>query len=90
MPQAQNSSKGGGAVRRTNLRGHALRGEGAAFVRGDEERETWLRCSGHIGRGLCECGAVSAVEWSNAARKRWHAAHKDGKRARSMVKEDAL
>jgi hypothetical protein len=41
------------------------------------DEEPWVRIRGHIGRGLCECGAVSDVEWSDAARKRWHAAHKE-------------
>lgn len=62
-------------MRRTSLRGHALRGEGKAHIRSDEEQ--WIRCHGHIGRGVCECGAGSDVEWTDAARKRWHVAHKD-------------
>jgi hypothetical protein len=62
-------------MRRTALRGHALRGEGAAYIPGEEE--PWIRCRGHIGYGLCECGATSTTQWSNAARKRWHADHKE-------------
>jgi hypothetical protein len=72
-------------MRRTALRGHALRGEGAAYIPGEEE--PWLRCRGHIGRGLCECGAFSDVEWTHADRKRWHARHKD--EIRTEEKTDA-
>ena len=64
-------------MRRTNLRGHALRSEGKAYgLNGEPEGSPLVRYRGHIGQGLCECGAASDVEWSNAARKRWHAAHK--------------
>ena len=65
-------------MRRTNVRGHALRGEGKAYRAAgpDDETDAPVYLRGHIGRGLCECGAMSDVEWSNAARQRWHAAHK--------------
>ena len=66
-------------MRRTNLRGHALRSEGAAYIPGDEQ--PWLRTPGHLGRGLCECDAVSLVMSSDSARRRWHARHKDEVRA---------
>jgi hypothetical protein len=61
-------------MRRTNIRGHALRGEGKAHLPGDEE--PWILVWGYSGCALCECGAASAVERSDAARKRWHAEHK--------------
>lgn len=62
-------------MRRTNLRGHALRAEGGAFLPSDEQ--PWVRHLSNIGYGLCECGATtSAMEYTDAARKRWHAAHK--------------
>lgn len=67
-------------MRRTALRGHALRGEGKAHGPSDEG-SGYIRYLGHIGRALCECGAVSNVEWTDAARKRWHARHKDEMRA---------
>jgi hypothetical protein len=65
-------------VRRTNIRGHALRSEGAAHIPGkpEEEQSAWIRCRGHIGYGVCECGDASPCLWSAAARKRWHAEHK--------------
>lgn len=61
-------------MRRTNLRGHALRAEGRPFLPGDELG--WVRVSRSVGHGLCECGSTSGLERSDAARKRWHAAHK--------------
>ena len=65
-------------MRRTNIRGHALRSEGKAYVRYGQDwvRQSWVNGPDHIGRGLCECGATSEVERSNGARQRWHAAHK--------------
>jgi hypothetical protein len=65
-------------MRRTAVPGHALRSEGKAYMPGEEE--PWLRIRGHIGRGVCECGTASAVQWSDAARKRWHAEHKQAVR----------
>ena len=68
-------------MRRTNLRGHALRGEGMGHKPGDED-EPWVTIwRGWTGVGLCECGEVSPVLESNADRKRWHIAHKDEIRA---------
>jgi FAD/FMN-containing dehydrogenase len=62
--------------------GHGLQAEGKAFAPGNlaEEQAPWIRVRGHIGRGVCACGAVSDVEWTDAARKRWHRAHKDEER----------
>lgn len=71
-------------MRRTNLRGHALRSEGKPYKRDDEGR--WVRVSfGQFtgsgpGVALCECGETSLVLESNAARRRWHARHKDAVR----------
>ena len=63
-------------MRRTNLRGHALRGEGMAFEPSDEE--PWVTAwRGWTGAGLCECGATSPVLDSNRARKAWHSRHKE-------------
>ena len=66
-------------MRRTNPKGHALRGEGKAYMPGDpeEEQDPWIRVKGHIGRGLCECGEVSPVTWTDVSRKLWHARHKE-------------
>lgn len=66
-------------MNRTALRGHALRSEGAAYRPGDEGvlvRVRWNSVAGD-GVGACECGAASRVLGSAAARRRWHAAHKD-------------
>jgi hypothetical protein len=63
-------------MRRTVVRDHALRSEGKAYGPGGDEEERWIRVRGHIGPGLCECGATSAMEWTDVARKRWHAEHK--------------
>jgi hypothetical protein len=58
-------------MRRTNLHGHALRSEGKPYEPG--ETSPWLRVYGsRTGVALCECGAVSPVLESDAARKRWH------------------
>lgn len=62
-------------MRRTNLRGHALRSEGKAY--GPSDEEPMVRYRGHIGRALCECGETSDVYWTDADRKRWHVRHKD-------------
>lgn len=62
-------------MRRTNLPGHALRGEGKPYVRGDEE--PWVRGYQHIGHGLCECGKASPPLDSDSQRKKWHAKHKN-------------
>ena len=67
-------------MRRTNIPGHALRGEGKPYTRRNSDAP-WE----HIGNvhnrwhgvALCECGAVSGALDSDAARKRWHAGHKD-------------
>jgi hypothetical protein len=65
-------------MRYTRVPGHALRSEGAAHIPGkfEEEQAAWIRCRGHIGYGVCECGASSPCLWSAAARKRWHTGHK--------------
>ena len=62
-------------MRRTSLPGHALRGEGKPYERGEEH--PWVRVYGtRTGVALCECGQTSAVLESDAARKLWHADHK--------------
>jgi hypothetical protein len=69
-------------MRRTNLPGHALRSEGAAYYfysEGKPER-VWSFGTGRGGFALCECGETSPVLESAAARKRWHSAHKDAVR----------
>lgn len=75
-------------MRRTNLPGHALRSEGKPYVLkplgSDEAGGLWERTyeSSH-GVALCECGKASGWLTSNAARQRWHRAHKDEIRART-------
>ena len=66
-------------MRRTAIRGHALRSEGHAYERSDEEpwRRTW---GSWTGVGLCECGETSTVLESNRARRAWHVQHKDAVR----------
>jgi hypothetical protein len=62
-------------MRRTNLPGHALRSEGAAYERGDET--AWVKVrSSWTGVALCECGETSLVLESNRKRKAWHGQHK--------------
>ena len=63
-------------MRRTAIRGHALRSEGNAYERGDEER--WVR-PGARGPAwaLCECGETSSVLDSDNARKAGTFSHKD-------------
>jgi hypothetical protein len=66
-------------MRRTNLPGHALQAEGAAYKRngdGDLYRPRW-NSTGGTGMALCECGETSGVLESGGERRRWHAAHKD-------------
>jgi len=71
-------------MRRTNLRGHALRSEGKAYgLNGEPKGSPLTRYWGHIGQALCECGDASEVLWSDAARKRWHANHKAEVKARA-------
>jgi hypothetical protein len=67
-------------VKNTRVAGHGLHAEGKPF--------TWSERSGRYvrvypayekeGQGLCECGEVSAVLTTDAGRKRWHQAHKEG------------
>jgi hypothetical protein len=75
-------------MRRTALRGHALRGEGKAYVPAGEG--LWERAGlpADLGRALCECGAVSDWHVSDAARKRWHAQHKAAVRAAASAREE--
>ena len=70
-------------MRHTAIRGHALRSEGKAYERGDEQR--WVRVSygrayQHLGVALCECGETSERLDSDAERKRWHRQHKEAVR----------
>ena len=74
-------------MRRTALRGHALRGEGQAYKRRDEGN--WLKVwGGWRGVGLCECGATSSIVDTNNARKRWHVVHKAEVRAQTEGSSD--
>jgi hypothetical protein len=62
-------------MRRTNLRGHALRGEGKPWQ--DNGEGGWMSAPWNEGHALCECGETSGWIWSDTARRKWHARHKD-------------
>jgi hypothetical protein len=64
----------------TQLAGHGLQAEGKPYTIAGSELIR-VQCGRH-GRGLCSCGAASEVLPTDAARKRWHAAHKDQERQR--------
>jgi hypothetical protein len=66
------------AMRRTNLPGHALTGEGVAHEKRRDGR--WQSTTSRLGVGLCECGETSPELTSNNQRKAWHAQHKDAVR----------
>lgn len=76
-------------MRRTNVPGHGLVGEGAGHAvngcrEGDCAKGAAYRNWGGIGgfgHGVCLCGAISPHLPSSTARKRWHAEHKDAVRA---------
>ena len=64
-------------MRRTALKGHALRSEGKPYARGSDEQEPWIRTGAWSGVALCECGETSPVLTTDGARRRWHAGHKE-------------
>lgn len=66
-------------MRRTNLRGHALRSEGKPYILGGEEHELYVRNAACRwgGVALCECGQVSGWLISDNKRKLWHRDHKN-------------
>lgn len=53
------------------VKGHTLRFEGQAF-----DANGYKASKQSLGYGKCSCGALSDELDSNAARKRWHRAHK--------------
>lgn len=62
----------------TRVVGHGLRNEGAAY----DDNGYPLDSGGYVvrtgpGRAKCECGELSEVLPSGAARRAWHAGHKD-------------
>jgi hypothetical protein len=57
----------------TRLAGHGLRAEGSAWT-GSQIR---ARNGSGPGMAKCECGEMSGMLPNRAARKRWHAEHKD-------------
>lgn len=65
----------------TRLAGHGLIAEGWPYI-GTEVRKSHR--SGH-GMGKCECGTMSPMLPSTAARKRWHRDHKQEIRARTST-----
>lgn len=58
--------------------GHGLRDEGKPFW-WSEHRQEYVRKPGcdSEGQALCRCGEFSGVLPTDAARKRWHRAHKE-------------
>lgn len=72
----------------TRLPGHGLQDEGKPFT-WNPQRENWYRAYGTSeGVAVCSCGEVSQTLHSDAERKRWMNAHKDGVRAASQPEED--
>lgn len=65
--------------RTTLLPGHGLRAEGKPYLRLDGR---WVRAENEVGRGVCSCGESSEIAISDAARKRWHADHKEQLRSK--------
>lgn len=65
-------------MRRTNIKGHALRSEGKPYVLGGDDQDPYVRNQTYQSGGyaLCECGATSGWLSSDGRRKRWHADHK--------------
>ena len=64
-------------MRRTALKGHALRSEGKPYELGEERGSTDVRAGGPGGYALCECGTSSGWLLSDAQRKAWHVTHKE-------------
>ena len=62
-------------MRNTRVAGHALQAEGKPHEPNGEGGH--MRAWRHAGYALCSCGAASPELESDAARKRWHAVHKD-------------
>lgn len=63
-------------MKNTRLPGHSLQHEGHPF-----DPDGTRAYSGTIGHALCSCGEMSGPLVTHAARKRWHAEHKETKRA---------
>jgi len=61
----------------TRLSGHGLRSEGKPFSADGKRLTTW---GAQVGHAKCECGELSPVLNSNAARKHWHWQHKEDHR----------
>lgn len=70
----------------SRLPGHSLTSEGKPFAWSDVSGRYVRTYPAHEkqGRGLCECGEVSPVMISDAARKRWHTAHKESARKAAL------
>ncbi len=70
------------------LSGHTLRYEGKPFVwTANGGRYVRARPFQKDGVGMCSCGEHSPKLDTDAARKRWHAAHKDEIRAKMNTPE---
>lgn len=77
-------------MRRTNLPGHALIGEGMPhWIGADGEPYRLGPGTGGKGRALCECGEVSPQMNSGGQRRRWHRdEHKPAVRAQMEAGRD--
>lgn len=60
---------------KTLVKGHALLQEGWPYRDEGMPRE-WRDVNPALGHGKCSCGATGPLDYSNAARKRWHQLHK--------------
>lgn len=70
----------------TVLHGHKLRGEGAPYNESGAPVRIASWSVGGEGRAKCECGDLSEVLPSAAARKRWHRLHKGDIRANNQLR----
>lgn len=73
-------------MRNTRVAGHGLQAEGKPYQPNGEGSH--MRAGRYVGYALCSCGATSPELESDAARKRWHMAHKD-EMAATQAGEDA-
>ena len=74
----------------TRLPGHGLQYEGRACIPDGEGGFILASTkSNYAGRALCSCGEQSDILPSDAARKRWHRAHKEAVHAGQVTASPA-